>query len=527
MTDFEQRIASLSPEKLALLMERLGETAPSRLPDRHPGRIQTRDTSGPQLLSFAQERLWFLDRLAPGSSDYNVPGASRIHGAFNVVVFAQAMDEILRRHGVLRTRFEEREGRPVQIVVPRLGCNMRRADFTGVAPDRASEELEEVTRDVGHRGFDLRRAPLLRIVVVRLGATHHVVLFTLHHIVCDGWSVELLMREVVELLRSYGAGAPSALEEPRFQYADFARWQREQLQGDRRSQLISYWKRQLLGASSELGLERPDTGPSEGEPPETEAKPAELQFAVPLPKEGMLAVGRQERVTSFMILVAVLATALHVETDRDDVCIGANAANRGELEAEELIGFFINQIVLRVRMTKAQTFRRLLAHVRDVVSEAHAHQDLPYEQLVDSLRAAPGRGESPLFRIKLELQEEMAGASELPGLAFEPLQVDWTPLRGDLLVTVSDSEDGFETRWSYDAVRLSLSTVQGLAETFRHIVRIGLQAPETTLESIAAQIAKDREQRQRQDRKRLRNLDAGRLKRARRQGVRLANETKG
>ena len=351
-------------------------------------------------LSYAQQRLWFLDQLMPGSSLYNMPAAVRLVGPLNVAALEAGIGEIIRRHEVLRTIFPVAGERPVQIVTPPRQLKLAAVDFAGLTDEEAKAQSQEIISREAARPFDIERGPHLRARLLSLGPQDHIVLFTMHHIVSDGWSMALLVKELVSLYAMFDRGEPSALAELRIQYGDFAVWQREWLEGEVLESQVRYW-RERLGGGLPL-LEMPTDRPRPDVPSHRGAR-----RAIAISKQTSDAVktlSRQEGVTLFMTLLAAFDVLLHRCSGQRDIIIGTDVANRHRSEVEDLIGFFVNQLVMRVDLSGDPTFRDLLRRVREVALGAYAHQDLPFEKLVEALRPERVLSRAPLFQVKMILQ---------------------------------------------------------------------------------------------------------------------------
>lgn len=515
----DQRIAELSPAQLALLFERLGRARPAQagapvgMPPLPPI-VRRRRGPGALPLSFAQERLWFLDQLSP-SSDYNVAGALRIRGAVALAAFEQALREIVRRHEVLRTSFQTVDGRPVQEVAEAVSWSVAHVDLSRLRQADHAREADRLAKLESQRRFDLTQAPLLRVRWLHRGRGDHLLVFTLHHVVCDAWSSEIIMRELVELYRSFAAGRPGTLPDLPFQYVDYAEWQREQLAGERLERLLSYWRRQLLGAGAEIAIR--------GAPPSAvaEHRGAEELFALGQEVSSRLVTfGREERATPFMVFVALFSALLHAESGQEDLCLGANAAHRSSLGTENLIGFFVNQIVLRVRPQAAGSWRDLLRHVRDVTQEAHAHQDLPFEKLVEAVCPDRSFSRSPLFQTKVDFQNDEE-ALELPGLELSGVEVGGLPLRCDLLLTGWTSADGIACALGYDTGRFPDEIVRRLAAELMKIAEIVAGEPDIRLSELSQRISREAERQRSAERKRLDAVGATKLRSIRRRAVQV------
>ncbi len=517
MTDVADRIARLSPSQLALLVERLGEAAKAAPAAALPPPPVPRWQDGVvRPLSFAQERLWFAAQLDPGSGDYNVAGALRLRGAVALAAFDQALREVLRRHEVLRARFEALDGRPLQVVAAEIPWLPRRVDLGGLRGPAREAAIERAARQESGRRFELAAAPLVRATWLTLGSGDRVLLYTVHHLVCDGWSLEILTAEVVALYRAFAAGLPSPLPEPALQYADFAAWQRERLTAERRGRLLDFWWRQLHGASPRIDL--PGLLPAAAA---REGRPADevLDFA-PATAAGLRALGRAEGATLFMVFAALWSLALHLASHQDDLCLGATTAERGLLEAEELIGCFVNQVVLRVRLRRDGSFRELLRHVRSVVEQAHAHQDLPFASVVEALCADRRLSRSPLFQAKVAFNQDRE-APAIPGLDLRALDHGRFPLRCDLMLTGADAGQGIGATLTYDAGRLPAAAARQLASLLAEVAAAVAVSPDVRIADLAERAARTADRRLAGERRRLDGLGTSKLHGARRKGVRL------
>ncbi len=372
------------------------EGAPSAPPIRRVPR------TGDLPLSFAQERLWVLDRLQAGGSAYNIPLVLTAEGSLDPKRLAVVLSEVVRRHEVLRTVFAERDGSPVQVVLPAAPVPLPVVDLTGMMEEKP-EEAQRLAEEEAVRPFDLAAGPLLRAVVVKLAPERSLVLLNLHHIVTDGWSMGVLVREVNALY------AGRTLPGLAVQYADFAVWQRRWLSGEVLERQIAWWRERLRGAPA--ALELPADHPR---PPVQTQRGAEHRFELdPALFRRVLALAREEGVTPFMVLAGGLFALLSRLTGQSDVPIGSPIANRNRIETEGLIGFFVNTLVLRADLSRAESFRDLLRQVREASLGAYAHQDVPFEKLVDELHPDRDLSRSPLFQVALALQNAPLPAASL------------------------------------------------------------------------------------------------------------------
>ena len=440
-------------------------------------------------LSFAQQRLWFIDRLEPGSSVYNFPAAVRLTGPLNVAALEQSLDEIVRRHEALRTTFAIVDGRPVQVIAPLLRLTLPVVDLQ-MLPERDRElEVKRLAIEEAQRPFDLAEGPLLRATVLRLGEHEHVGLLTMHHIVADGWSTGILIRELAILYESYCSARPSPLPELTIQYADFAHWQREWLTGEILESQLIYWKQHLAGAPL---LELPTDHPR----PATQTFRGAYQSLV-LPKtvgDGLKALSRREGVTLFMTLLAAFQILLHRYTGQDDLVVGTPIANRNRLEVEGLIGFFVNTLVLRTDLSDNPSFSELLRRVRNICLGAYAHQDLPFERLVEELRPEPDLSRNPLFQVMFVLQNAAPRELALPGMSLKPVEIDTGTTHFDLTLHVADADQGLVGTLAYNPDLFEAVTISRMLAYFSGLLETVATTPERRLSELTALTEVEREQ---------------------------------
>ena len=418
-------------------------------------------------LSFAQRRMWFLNQLEPESAYYNVPLAMRLTGRLNTDALEKAINEVVRRHEVFRTTFETRDGEPVQVINEGVHLVLTVEDISGEGEDRAGElATEESTKP-----FDLSSGPLLRMRLLKLGPEDFVALFTVHHIISDGWSMGVLVREVAALYAAFVEGKPSPLPELPIQYADFAAWQQEWLTGSVLDDQLEYWKKQLSGAPAVLDL--PTDKPR---PAMQKFRGANEMFSVPKNvTEQLQTLSRQEGATLFMTLLAAFNVLLYRYTGQNDILLGSPIANRNRAEIEGLIGFFVNTLVLRAQMESEESFLSLLRQIRSTTLDAYAHQDLPFEKLVQELQPERDMSRSPLFQVMLVLQNASRQAFELPGLTLSAFETKSRTAKFDLIMTLVEGTDGLVGELEYDTDLFDATTIKRMLEHFQ-----------TLLESIAA-----------------------------------------
>ena len=429
---------------------------------------------GPIPLSFAQQRLWFLDQLTPGGTAYNVPAAWDLTGQPRIGALAAALSEIVRRHEALRTTFHPSADGAFQAVAPPAPVPLPVADLSGLTPaDRETEAGRLVAAEAG-RPFDLIRGPLLRAALLRLENGRSMGLLTLHHIVSDGWSLGVLGHELSTLEAAFAAGNPSPLPELPVQYADFALWQRQVLSEGRLTAEVEYWREQLRGAPAitDLPLDRPRpldwayAGRSR-----SRRLSAELSAAV-------RALGRHHGCTLFMTLLVGFQVLLARYASQPDLSVGTPVAGRGHLEVEGLIGFFVNTLVLRLRMDDDPPFENLLQRVRGITLEAHAHQDVPFEELVEKLVTERNVGISPLFQVMFAVQNNRGWRSGLAGLEAREASFENRTAKFDLSLGVQESAGGIDLALEYSTRLFDDTTAVRLLASLERLLKAAVTRPD-------------------------------------------------
>jgi amino acid adenylation domain-containing protein len=450
-------------------------------PGREAPPIVPAPRTGPLPLSFAQQRLWFLDRLAPGNPFYNIPAALRFTGPLDVAALARSLSEVRRRQESLRTTFAEVDEVPVQVISGPAPLPLPVVDLAGLPEGVRPAEARGLTAAEALRPFDLQRGPLARAALLRLGPEEHVGLLTLHHIVSDGWSTAVLTREVAALYEAFASRRRPALPELPVQYADYAVWQRGWLSGEVLEEQVAYWRRQLEGAPPVLDLpadrERPDVQRFRGA-----TRVRVIGAEVPA---ALAELGRQEGATSFMVLLAAGQALLGWTAGQDDVVVGTDVASRNRSETEGLIGFFINQLALRTRLGGDPTFRELLARVRETTLGAYAHQDLPFDKLVEILKPERRLNRSPLFQAKVNLLNVPAPPLELPGLRIEPLAAARETAQFDWILNLFDAGQGLVASVEYDSDLFDAATIDRMLGNFEALLRAVADRPDLRLSELA------------------------------------------
>ncbi|HYO99006.1 MAG TPA: condensation domain-containing protein, partial [Pyrinomonadaceae bacterium] len=438
------------------------------------------ERSGRMPLSFAQQRLWFVHQLEPDTPAYNVPAAVRLVGQLNVKALEQSFNEIIRRHESLRTTFAADHTGPVQVIAPEQKLSLAALDISGL-PERERElEAGRIAADEARLPFNLSTGPVLRVRLLRLGEAEHILLLTMHHIVSDGWSVGVLVSEVGALYDAYAAGKPSPLADLKIQYADFAVWQRQWLKDEILDVQLSYWKQQLAGAPPSLNLPtdhpRPDIQNFRG---------ATQVFVIPATvTEALRALSRREGVTLYMTLMAAFQTLMYRYTAQTDIVVGSNIANRNRVETETTIGFFSNMLVLRTDLSGDPSFQELLVRVRETALGAYAHQDVPFEKLVEVLQPPREPGRQPMFQTVFSLQNAPMPALELAGLSLSLIEVNSGTAKYDLVMNMWDEEQELTGSLEYNTDLFEAPTISRMIKHFQSVLSNIADQPEARLGAL-------------------------------------------
>ncbi|MHC5933206.1 non-ribosomal peptide synthetase [Nostoc sp.] len=452
MTNTDENITELSPEKKRELLAQLLQKKASQ--------------SHFFPMSFAQERLWFLDQLQPGQPLYNEAYAFHLKGSLNVTALAQSLNEIVRRHEVWRTNFTIVNGQPFQVIAPTLALALPIVDLQSLPEDALEAEVQRLATEEQARPFDLAKEALVRSTLLQLSQAEYVLLFTMHHIVCDQWSFEVLTWEVAELYKAFSKGKLSPLPELPIQYADFAVWQQQWLQGEVREAQLSYWKQQLSNIPSVLEL--PTDHPR---PPIQTNRGAKQSLVLSKPlTDALKALSQQEKATLFMTLLAAFQTLLYRYTGQDDIVVGTTISGRNRAEIEGLIGFFVNTLVMRTDLSGTPSFREILNRVREVALGAYTNQDLPFEQLVEKLQPKRNLSHTPLFQVMFQLQNTLTTTLELPGLTLSPLVFDKETAKFDLTLSMVEIKQGLIGTLEYNTDLFNAATITQMLGHFQSLL---------------------------------------------------------
>ena len=472
-------------------------------------------------LSFAQQGLWFLDQLEPGSTAYLIASAFRFQQDLSVEALERSLEELVHRHESLRTTFEVRAGRAVQVIHPSVifplcegyWAKLPVVDLQGLGQERREEERRWLTRQEAQQPCDLAAGPLLRTYLLRLQRREHVLLLTLHHIIADGWSNQVLVHELAVLYQAFFAGRPTPLAPLPIQYADYTLWQRQWLQDEMLEHYLRYWKSQLSTPLPVLQLHLPtgsshparQTSVEQVPPPQQTSQGATYFFYLPAPlADNLKALGRQEGATLFMLLFAAFNVLLYYYTGQDDLVVGTDVANRSQIETEHLIGIFVNQLVLRTDLTGNPSFLEVVRRVRQVSLDAYAHQDLPFEYLVKALNLERNLSHTPLFQVKFVLQNVPISPTRTPisgnrGKPYPPTQTELSTngslqtnaveyeqrtAKFDLLFNIWESDHDLPGWVEYRTDLFSEEMIRQFVQHFEKVIRQVMILPDTRLDSI-------------------------------------------
>ncbi|HEU4456215.1 MAG TPA: amino acid adenylation domain-containing protein, partial [Longimicrobium sp.] len=436
----------------------------------------------PPPLSFAQERLWFLDQLEPGSAFYNLPFALRLRGALDVDALERSLGEIVRRHEALRTVFREEGGTPRQVIAPFGGFRLTGKDLSHLPGDaREAEVQRELVAELETRPFDLSAGPLFRAALLRLGAEEHVLLLSQHHVVSDGWSMGVLYRELSALYEANREGRESPLPGLAVQYADYAVWQREQLEGEALERQLAYWRERLAGAPELLELPtdrpRPAVQTYRGATVPVELSPELL--------ERLQALGRSEGATLYMTLLGAFQVLLSKYAGSEDVVVGTPIAGRTRKEVEGLIGFFVNTLVLRTDLSGDPSFREVLRRAREVTLGAYEHQEVPFERLVAELQPERTLSHSPLFQVMLTLQNAGNSGGALPGLEVSAVEAERASAKFDLSLVLTATSRGLRGGLTYSTDLFERGTVERMVGHLARVMEQVAADPDARLSRLA------------------------------------------
>ena len=441
-------------------------------------------------LSMAQQRLWFLDQLEPGNPAYNIHMAVRVHGRVNVEFLQKAFDEIFRRHEVLRTSFAAVEGTPVQIISDPQSFKLRVIDVSGVPEGSRELELRSLLTEEAHSPFDLTQGPLLRVTLIRLSDDESALGLTMHHIISDAWSINVLLREVSALYEALFTGEEPRLPELSVQYVDFAVWQREIFKGELSEALLTYWRQRLAGMRPVLEL--PTDKPR---PPVLSVRGKTQSLALPEElKRNLKELSRREGVTLFMTLLAAFQILIYRYTRQEDIAIGTPIYGRNRAEVEEVLGFFVNMLVLRTDLSGNPSFTDVLGRVRKVCLEAFTHQELPFEKLVEELRPERSLSHSPLIQVTFQLAITPQETMHWGDLKLSPIKIERRTTQFDLSMDVVETGNEWGASIEYSTDLFNETTIDGLLQHWQRLLTLIVADPSQRISDIPILTKSERHQ---------------------------------
>ncbi len=466
--EFRQALQAQRRELIALLRD---AEAPGA--ERPP--LRSRPRTGRLPLSFAQQRLWLIDQLQPQQATYNLPGALHLSGPLNFAALEQAIGELFRRHEALRTAFATMpDGEPAQIIAVPATYRLPVTDLRVLPARERADVTARRLRELECRQFNLATGPVARFELLLLGEQEHILAWNFHHIAFDGWSQGVFARELSELYAAHAAGATASLPALPVQYADYALWQREWLQGDRLAAALSYWKQELADAA--LVLDLPADHPR---PAVQSVRGGRETFRLPAGLTTALnALSQREGATLFMTLLAGFQTLLHRYTEQEDILVSTPVAGREAVETEGLIGFFVNTLAMRGRFAGRPTFRELLQRVRQTALGAYAHQELPFERLVEELQPGRDLSRPPLCQVMFAFQNTAPPQFELPGLTVQPLEHHLGVAQFDLLLEMTESDGELRGQFAYCADLFDEARMRRLSGHLQTLLEAAVATPD-------------------------------------------------
>ncbi|MGQ0825924.1 MAG: non-ribosomal peptide synthetase [Actinomycetota bacterium] len=472
--DLPARRAALSPERLALLESWQRGRAGNR-----PDGIPKRSLKDPVVLSFSQERLWLLDQLLGTGNSYNtIPIAARLTGPLDVRLLERSLAEVVQRHETLRTRFPTSAGQPCPVVEESMPSSIEVVDLR----DRADAEAEamRLLRQGGRDPFNLATGPLFEVRLLRIADDEYILLDLMHHMISDGWSDDVMIRDLTAVYLAFDAGEPSPLIPLPIQYSDYARWQRDRLRDDVLAGLLEYWRAQLAGAPTALEL------PIDHPRPATQRFiSATYQFETSREvTERLRALSQSEGATLFMTVLAAIDVMLSRYSGQTDILVGSPIANRTHIDTEDLIGCFINTLVVRADLSGNPTFRELLGRVRKVALGAYEHQDLPFERLVDELQPERDLSRNPLFQIMFALQNSPKAELQLGKFRLAPLELDNGVAKFDLTIDLREYDGALRGRFQFDSDLFEPETCERMVSHFHHLLAGVVADPDSRLSDL-------------------------------------------
>ncbi|MEN2383498.1 MAG: condensation domain-containing protein [Gloeotrichia echinulata DEX184] len=483
MSDLLKRLENLSPEKRELVLQKLKKQQQSPL-------LTPISREQPLPLSFAQQRLWFLDQLEGENCVYNIPFFWQINGFLNILALEQAITAIIQRHEVLRTTFCVVDGSPIQVIHAHPQLTMQVLDWRELTEKDQLSKAQQLATEELQQPFDLSNPPLLRVKLLKLADQSHLLLLVIHHIVCDGWSIEIFRRELLTLYTTFCAQEPSPLPELSLQYADFAHWQRQWLQGEVLQTQLNYWQKQLAEVPPLLELPTDKPRPSVQS---FRGRSEFLQLNQDLTQK-LKRLSQELGTTLFMTLLTVFTLLLSRYSGQEDIVVGSAIANRNRCEIEPLIGFFVNTLALRTNLQGNPTFKELLERVKQVTLDAYDHQDLPFEKLVDQLGLERSLSHHPLFQVAFGLESGIKDKLETNGLTLTSFSWENTTTLFDLSLIFREIPQGLIAEWEYATDLFEAQTIQRMVQHFEVLLKQIIAHPNQPINNLSLLTEDERQQ---------------------------------
>jgi amino acid adenylation domain-containing protein len=453
--------------------------------------IQSAEYSSEVPLSFPQQRLWFLSQIEGANATYNMPAAVRIEGNLNVEALKQSLREVVQRHGTLRTKFQLVNGTPMQVLAEYMEPSITIIDLQNVPATAQATEVEQWIVQEAQRPFDLENGPLFRAKLLCLHPNEHIFLLTMHHIISDGWSIGVLIREMTALYKTFSQQSHSPLSPLPIQYIDFTQWQRQLLQGEVLERLLSYWQQQLAGIPALLNL--PTDYPR---PPIQTFRGDRIRFQLsPELTRRLRELSQQRQTTLFMTLLAAFSALLFRYSEQEDIAIGSPIANRTRSETEPLIGFFVNTLVLRTQPSGEMAFLELLEETKAVCLDAYAYQDIPFERLVEALKPERSLSHNPLFQVMFALQNApVLDDLGLSNLTLTPLQSENVTAMFDLSLLLEETKSQIVGSWEYSRDLFESDTIERMVGHFQMLLEAIVIDPHQRLAELPMLTEVERQQ---------------------------------
>ena len=472
MTSIENSLTNQKRDLLKLLLNKKGINLQTET-------ILPRPNSEPAPLSFGQEQLWFLSQIQDNTT-YNLPLALQISGSLNISVLEQVITEIVRRHEILRTNFQQIEGKNLQVIRPEINISLQVINLDQITAKQQLKNVERLINQETDKIFNLSEDDLFQSTLYQLNQNSYILLLNMHHIISDGWSIGILLQELSTLYGAYLAGNKSPLPDLQIQYADYAIWQKEKFTSEIREKQLNYWKQQL--ADIPPLLELPTDKPR---PPIQSFRGGIWEFSINSNlSQKIRTLTQQSDATLFMTMLAAFVILLYRCSGQDDILIGSPMAGRNRQEIQSLIGYFVNTVVLRTKLTGNPNFREILNQVRQVATDAHNYQDIPYNQVVEALNPQRNLSYNPVFQILFDLQHSLTDKLQLPGLTLQPFLGEHSISKFDLSLIIEDRGTELIGAWEYSSDLFTQETISRITENFQTLLNGIVNNPETPINQL-------------------------------------------